>query len=173
MVSENDSKASGPVGPDLLGRLVEQHAAALELYARQLCDSPQDVVQEALIRLAGLSRRPDDLLGWLYCVVRNGARSAARAARRRKRHESEAAVRRPAWFLPSAAEAIDAKTAAAVLESLPEECREVVVARIWGGLTFEQIGRMLGASDSAAHRRYESALSLLREKLRTPCAEND
>ena len=81
MVNANDSNATGPVGPDLLGRLADRHAAALELYARQLCDSPQDVVQETLVQLAGLARGPDDALGWVYCVVRNRALSAARAAR--------------------------------------------------------------------------------------------
>ncbi len=30
--------------PDLLGNLLDQHAAALELYARQWCDTPEDVV---------------------------------------------------------------------------------------------------------------------------------
>ena len=172
MVNANDSNATGPVGPDLLGRLADRHAAALELYARQLCDSPQDVVQEALVQLAGLARGPDDALGWVYCVVRNRALSAARAARRRRRHEREAAGRRSAWFQPSAADAIDAQAAAAALESLPQEYREVVVARIWGGLTFQQIGRMVGSSDSTAHRRYEAALSLLRKKMRIPCPEN-
>ena len=65
----------------------------------------------------------------------------------------------------------DAQTAAAVLESLALEQREIVIARIWGGLSFEQIGRLVSVSDSAAHRRYEAALSALRQKLRVPCAE--
>ena len=65
---------------------------------------------------------------------------------------------RPAWFERSAADLIDAGVAAAALESLPIEQREVVVARIWGGLTFQQIGQLVGVSDSAAHRRYEAAL---------------
>ena len=53
MVNGNDTTAGSVLGPELLGRLLDRHAAALELYARQLCDYPDDVVQEALIELAG------------------------------------------------------------------------------------------------------------------------
>ena len=95
---------SGAVGPEFLGRLFDRHAAALELYARQLCDCSEDVVQEALIELAGQARTPDDAVAWLYRVVRNKAISALRSARRRKRHETEAAGGRPAWFERSAAD---------------------------------------------------------------------
>jgi RNA polymerase sigma factor (sigma-70 family) len=172
MVSDHDSNTSDAIGPELLGRLFDQHAAPLALYARQLCDCPEDVVQEALIELAGQSRVPDDAVAWLYRVVRNKAFSAARSAGRRKRHETEAAVRRPTWFERSPADLIDANAAAAVLESLPVEQREVVVTRIWGGLTFQEIGRLVGVSDSAVHRRYEAALSALRQKMRVPCPKS-
>jgi RNA polymerase sigma factor (sigma-70 family) len=173
MVSEHDSNTSGAIGPEFLGRLFDRHAAALELYARQLCDCAEDVVQEALIELVGQACAPDDAVAWLYRVVRNRAISASRSAGRRKRHETEAAGCRPAWFERSAAELIDAGTAAAALESLPVEQREVVVARIWGGLSFGQIGQLVGVSDSAAHRRYEAALSALRQKLRVACPKSE
>jgi RNA polymerase sigma factor (sigma-70 family) len=173
MVNGTDFNAGGAVGPELLGRLFDRHAAALELYARQLCDCAEDVVQEALIEFARQPCPPDDAAAWLYRVVRNKAISASRSARRRKRHESEAAGRRSAWFERSAADLIDAGVAAAALESLPVEQREVVVARIWGGLSFQQIGQLVGASDSAAHRRYEAALLALRQKLRVPCLKNN
>jgi RNA polymerase sigma factor (sigma-70 family) len=168
MMGGHDSKES-VVGPELLGRLFDRHAAALELYARQWCDCPEDVVQEALIKLVEQSRRPNDVVAWLYRAVRNGAISALRSNRRRKHHEAEAAVRRPAWFEASAGDPIDARAAAVALESLPIEQREVVVARLWGGLSFQQIGRLADVSDSTAHRRYETALSALRTKLRMSC----
>ena len=173
MVNGTDTNAGGAAGPELLGVLLDRHAAALELYARQLCDCSEDVVQEALIELVAQPRVPDDAVAWLYRVVRNKAVSALRSARRRKRHEREAAGRRPAWFERSAADLIDAGVAAEALESLPIEQREVVVARIWGGLSFQQIGQLVGVSDSAAHRRYEAALLALRQKLRVPCPKND
>ncbi|MGC1719038.1 MAG: hypothetical protein WA746_08630 [Isosphaeraceae bacterium] len=34
--------------PDLLGNLLDQHAAVLELFARQWCDVPEDVDPKTL-----------------------------------------------------------------------------------------------------------------------------
>ena len=39
-------------------QLIDTHAAALVLYARQWCDAPDDVVQEAYIKLAGQRVEP-------------------------------------------------------------------------------------------------------------------
>jgi hypothetical protein len=44
----NDSKPTGPIGPEALSRLMDRHAATLELLARQWCDAAPDVVQEVL-----------------------------------------------------------------------------------------------------------------------------
>ena len=43
---------------DQLGRLIDQHAAALELYARQWSDAAEDVVQVAFLKLAQQGRSP-------------------------------------------------------------------------------------------------------------------
>ena len=59
---------------------------------------------------------------------------------------------------------------AAAIASLPDELREVVVARTWGGLNFEQIAELAGCSTSTAHRRYEAGLVALRQKgCELPC----
>ncbi len=42
---------------ELLSRLLDEHSAALVLYAQQFCDCPEDVVQEALIHLTQLPQR--------------------------------------------------------------------------------------------------------------------
>jgi RNA polymerase sigma-70 factor (ECF subfamily) len=168
MMDEHNSN-NDAVGPELLGRLLDCHAAALELYARQWCDASDDVVQESLIELVRQTDVPHDVVAWLYRVVRNKAISAGRSNRRRKQHETVAAEQGHEWFEPSTSDHFDSQIAAGALESLPLEQREVVVARIWGGLSFQQIGQLVGASDSAAHRRYEAALSALRQKLRAPC----
>ena len=66
------------MGPETLARLVDDHAAALVLYARQWCSAPEDVVQEAFIKLVGQGKPPANPLPWLYRVVRNGALTALR-----------------------------------------------------------------------------------------------
>ena len=160
------------MGPEQLSRLVDDYAAALVLYARQWCAAPEDVVQDAFVKLASQRSPPDNVAGWLYRVVRNGALAAARAERRRRRHESLAAQRTPTWFAPSETAWLDGETAAAALQSLPLEQREILVAHLWGGLTFEQIGELTGVSSSTAHRRYLAGLSALRERLRVPCPKD-
>src|SRR5947209_465326 len=157
------------MGPDLLGRLVDEHAAALVLYARQWCSAPEDVVQEAFLKLVAQRAPPEQPVAWLYKVVRNAARDAARSARRRQRHESEAATRTPSWFLPTEGMGLDAATATAALQGLPDEQRETIVAHLWGGLTFEQIAELVQTSSSTAHRWYLAGLSALRERLGVPC----
>lgn len=154
-----------PLSLDLLRDLLDEHAAALELYARQWCDAPEDVVQEAFHKLVEQDRAPDNPVGWLYRVVRNGAISAVRAAERRRRHETLAAEMSDGWFVAAEADALDAQAAAEALGQLPLEQREVIVAHLWGGLRFEEIARLSDCSASTAHRRYTAGLCALRERL--------
>ncbi len=157
------------MGPEQIGPLIDTHAAALVLYARQWCASPEDVVQEAFVKLAARSPTPDPVLPWLYRVVRNAAISARRAEQRRLRHEARAAARRPSWFIPAESSRLDSASVSAALETLPPEQREVLVAHLWGGLTFEQIAELIDSSSSSAHRLYQAGLAALRERLRVPC----
>jgi RNA polymerase sigma-70 factor (ECF subfamily) len=157
------------MGPELLGRLVDEHAAALVLYARQWCATAEDVVQDAFLKLIAQKPPPTNVVPWLYRVVRNAAVSASRAERRRRRHEAAAAERAPAWFAAAEATALDVATVTASLQALPIEQREVIVAHLWGGLTFEQIAEVAGCSSSTAHRWYGAGLSALRERLRVSC----
>ena len=156
-----------------LGSLVDRLADALALYARQWCDQPEDVVQEVFVKLAAQPAVPDNATAWLFRAVRNGAINAGIARRRRSRHEAEAAAKAPAWFEPelSARQSatVDPETAQAALESLPVEQREVIVAHLWGGLTFEQVAALAGTSASTAHRLYHAGLVALRERLGVPC----
>ncbi len=151
------------VGPAELGQILDRHGSALVLYARQWCTTPEDVVQEALLSWIRQQPPPERPVAWLYRVVRNGATSAARAAARRERHETQAASGRD-WFTAAAVPG-DTEAATAALAELPLELRETIVARLWGGLTFEEIATLTGVTASTAHRRYVAGLEALREKL--------
>jgi RNA polymerase sigma factor (sigma-70 family) len=155
--------------PGTLGRLLDRNANALILYARQWCDSPEDVVQDSFVKLASERRTPGDPTAWLYKVVRHAAINAGVAAKRRRRHEAATAVVPSAWFAPSDHNAIDPESAVDALRGLPIDQREVIVARLWGGLTFEQIAALSGHSVSGAHRLYHSGLTALRERLGVSC----
>src|SRR5262249_13044505 len=133
------------VEPELIERLAKEHAAALVLYARQWCRAPEDVVQEAFLKLVVQHKPPDNPVPWLYRVVRNGALCASRADRRRHHHEA-AAARAPAWFVATDVTGLDLEATTAALQALPLEQREIIVAHLWGGLTFQQIGEVAGCS---------------------------
>ena len=161
----------GQIGPEILGQLFDEHAAALTLYARQWCDAPEDIVQDAFVALARQTSEPDRAVAWLYRVVRNGAidggatiasTSATRRAGRRSRG-------RDPWPLVRCRGCrIDAERAARLLADLDLETREIIVARVWGGLTFEEVARLQGCSLTTAHRRYQAGLARLHERLESP-----
>ncbi len=163
------------IGPDILGRLFDEHAGALLLFARQWCDAPEDIVQDAFASLARQKRVPERVVPWLYTVVRNGAISASRKSRRRRRREERAAASELApgelWF-DATDDRIDAEFAARLLADLDSETREVIVGKIWGGLTFEEIASLQDCSLSTAHRRYQAGLTRLQERLETRWTSN-
>ena len=154
-----------PVDPDELGKLLNQHFAALTLYARQWSAASEDIVQEAFIQLARQPQAPDHTAAWLYRVVRNRAIAIARSETRRRRHEQAAGQSTAPWFVPDPANKIDGDRAARALGALPLDEREVIVAHLWGGLTFAELAEVTGLSSSTAHRRYETGLRRLREQL--------
>jgi RNA polymerase sigma factor (sigma-70 family) len=156
------------MSPGELARLIDTKAPALILYARQWCEAPEDVVQQAFLGLVSQKPPPRDPVGWLYRVVRNGALDAAKMRRRRLRREAEAA-RHARWFVEPEVEGLDAEAAVQALQALPLEQREPIVAHLWGGLSFEQVGEVAGCSASTAFRRYTAGLAALRQKLGVPC----
>ena len=155
------------IAPDELGRLYREHARALCLYAWQWPEGDEDLVQDAFVKLAQQSPEPEQVLPWLYRVVRNGALAAGRGAARRRRREKRVSAAE-AWFA-AAEDHIDGREATRLLAELPLEQREVVVARIWGGLLFEEIAQLTGCSLPTAHRRYQAGLAALRERLEGSC----
>jgi RNA polymerase sigma-70 factor (ECF subfamily) len=161
------------IGPENLGRLFDEHAAALVLFARQWCEAPEDIVQDAFVALARQEREPDRPAAWLYRVVKNGAIAAVRQSRRRRRREERSAIREcepglgGSWFAATD-DRIDAAHASHLLAELEPEVRELIIARLWGGLTFEEAARLQGCSLTTAHRRYQAGLARLHARLEDP-----
>src|SRR5436853_6955320 len=118
-----------PLIPHDLGRLYRQHAPALRLYARQWPGCAEDLVQDAFVALARQDRPPEQVVPWLFQVVRNAAAAAARSAMRRRKRETAVCVPE-AWFTP-ADDRLDAADAARALADLPFEHREVIVGTLW------------------------------------------
>lgn len=147
-----------------LAALIDAHGPALVLFARQWCAAPEDAVQDAVCKLAGCRTWPDDPAAWLFRAVRNAAIDRGRADARRRRRE-QAAAKPVGWFREAEVDGLDARAAVAALDALPADQREVIVARLWVGMTLEQVAAVAGCSISSAHRRYEAGIAALRERL--------
>ena len=154
---------------DAMCELVDSHAEALLLYARQWGDvGAADAVQEAflqLVRQVQTGTTPENVVPWLYRVVRNELITQYQSRASSRAREQRVAAGRPEWFEPSLDSRLDALRAADQLAVLPMEQREAVVARIWGGLSFEEIAALTQTSRSTAHRRYLSGIEALRKTL--------
>lgn len=148
----------------LIAELFDRHSAALEFYAAQRTTAPQDCVQEAFLELARQASPPVNAAAWLYRVVRNRALNAARADRRRAAHEESASRERAASYRgPSDPQ--DVAAIADLLRLLTDVQRAVVVMRVWGQLSWQEIADVVGGSRSGTHRDYVRALKQLRKNL--------
>jgi RNA polymerase sigma-70 factor (ECF subfamily) len=164
------------------------HGPALVLYARQVLPSDdqwaaEDVVQEVFTHLlaraggsdvSGVPDAPDTPGGlaeppnpaaWLHRCVHYACLDTRRAGTRRRHRERAAATSRPAWFDPSPGDLVDAQAAQAALAALPELSRQVVVLRVWSGLTLGEVAEVTGQPVSTVHDQYRRALAALRQRI--------
>jgi RNA polymerase sigma factor (sigma-70 family) len=157
--------------PVQLQQLFNELSAALVLYARQWCTLPDDAVQEAFIDLAKSTSDPDCPKSWLFTTTRRKAQNIARSERRRQTHQNAAAQwftaheEPKSWFRSTGSAPLVAEDVVRGLQSLESDQRELLVARIWGELNFEQLAELLECSVSSAHRRYSAALQNLKAAL--------
>lgn len=121
----------------------------------------EDIVQHAFVSLAGLSRRPDNPRAWLYRAAKNRAINAHKSSQRRQRRQQ--LVSKPAQISSSNSCAAESSELRTFLVQLPEEQQQVVVARIWGQLTFDEIAKLQGSSKASIWRNYNSAVDTLRK----------
>ena len=149
--------------------LIKTQLPALLLFARQWPhDSPEDIVQEAFMRLLKQPTSPENVTAWLFTVVRNLSNNHIRSEKRRKNRELKKSSQISSWFVtPERTDETNENHTELIdqLQQLPFQYREIIVAKIWGKLTFEQIAVIQGTSSSSAHRTYQAGLKLLQEKL--------
>lgn len=159
------------ISPGQLAALFDAHAASLKLYARQWLGAPaaEDVVQEAFLALMGQSPPPPNVRAWLFRTVRNQAISAVRSGVRRTQREREFAAVRGDFFEFRPGDVVDAHAAQQALESLPAEQREIVVLRLWGGMTLAEIAGLTGSPISSVYDQYRAALAKVRKLLELSC----
>lgn len=168
-----------------LGRLMQLHASYLKLVvASQLDDrlrtrvSSSDVVQETFYEAhrdfpAFRGATPEEFLGWLRRILLNNLLRAVeqhvKAAKRDVRRE--APIDHLAVGLPHEGDSPSApmhrkeseQTLAKLLETLPEDYREVIRLRHQEGLDYAAIGERMGRSSGAVRMLWLRSIKQLRD----------
>ena len=118
-----------------------------------------------MIDLAHQSTDPRDPVAWLFSTVRFKAMNQSRAEQRRTKYQNLAAQQREAWFVADSSTNAESSEVQAALDSLPGLEREIVIARIWGEMSFEQISELVDRPLSLVYRRYRQALGEMQKTM--------
>lgn len=146
------------------------HGAALLLFARQFgagrADA-EDIMQEAFVRCWRSRDRAEDVVAYMFGCVKRCALEWQRASYRRARRELARASLPHAQdlFAPNPETDDWLPAIEAALGELPDEQRQVLVMKIWGGLSFPQIAGALDLSPNTAASRFRYGLEKLRQRL--------
>ena len=161
------------MGPEAFGRLLDRHTAALVLYARQWCATPEDVVQDAFLKLHRCRTQPDNVVAWLYRVVVNLAITELRRRSRSRTLLMEDIAPAEAWRAEEEAAETpvihleldqERETVQRVLRHLPPDYRAVLVLRHFQQLAYEEISQVLGLTMSQVKTRLHRARRMFKER---------
>ncbi len=158
------------------------NGSRLLLFARQQTrngSDAEDVLQDALVKLAKKVAENTFVGGqeawmpFLYTQIRREAIDRGRKDDRRRKREEKVVddakglttVEGDTWFLDSNASGEQTKLVEEALKELPAKFAEVIVMKIWGERTFDDIGKSLDISLHTAASRYRYGLEALRKKL--------
>lgn len=153
-----------PLSPEELGHWLDRYWGTLVAWVGREQPFAEDVVQAAFIKLAAQSPPPSDIPAWLFQVTRRLALNELKTAERRRQREQLAHDRqsnRSGYAAPSE-ENLNHADLNELLERLAPLDRQIVVARIWGELSFDQIAALVEWPKSRVWRAYQSALAALR-----------
>lgn len=152
---------------EALGLVYDRYAPSLYRVLLAMLRSSadaEDALQEVFAKLAsGRGGRMRDLKAYLFVAARNEALGILR----RRQREPLAATEVPTE-IPGGADAGEASCDwRALLARLPLEQREVIVLKVWEGLTFAEIAGIVKASPNTVMSRYRYGI----ERLRAWCQE--
>ncbi len=155
------------------------HGSRLLLFARQqtrTSEDAEDVLQEAMLRLwkSGMIDMTGDgsnepCLAAAFTQIRRSAIDQARKNLRRANRETRAMELDGAtdvvWFKDSLEQDERSQQIEQAIQTLPDYYKEVIILKIWGELTFDQIAETLDIPMNTAASRYRYALERLRRTL--------
>jgi RNA polymerase sigma-70 factor (ECF subfamily) len=155
-----------------LGALVRRHSEAVYRVALSIAGDPdlaQDVSQDAFLKafraLRGF-RGEAAFRTWLLTIAANTARGALRRQGRRRETDIDSAPpvasqeKAPDENAELSSESVRARRA---LARLPEKQRLSIQLRVDEGLSFREIGELIGSTEGAARVNYFHGIRKLRE----------
>ena len=151
--------------------LVERHQRSLQRFVEQQVGdraAADEIVQmtfvQAYTRLASF-RAQASFKTWLYSVAMNLCRDRARSEKRRASVPVEDALEMVPATQPTLEEVVVGATVQRRVADLPDRQRSVLSLRIWGDLSFRDIGALLGISENSAKVSYHHAIRRLKHWL--------
>ena len=160
------------LGVGALGELFDLTASRVLRYACALTRNQhdgEDALSAAMVRVAlhprsvAEARHP---CAYLLRIVRNEALKITQ----KRRADQHLAIVAEAWVEYDEQEADVREYVKGAVDRLPPAQSEVIVLKIWEGLTFAEIGDVLGESPNTAASRYRYAVEKLSQYL-APLAE--
>lgn len=164
-VADSDLLARYHAGDrEAFSTLYDRYCDGLYRYARALSRDytlSDDLVQEAFVRLLNYdkSRFVDSIQVFLFTIIRNLYRDELRKSGVRRK--SQPLVAQNVSAAAPEEEKIEHRHLQKALDrlnALPDDQREVVVLRIYGGLSFTEIGTLMRAATQTVASRYRYAL---------------
>ncbi|MFY9253451.1 MAG: sigma-70 family RNA polymerase sigma factor [Fuerstiella sp.] len=154
-------------------RLYRQGLFSLALSITGCAQLAEDAVQTAFECLCRSEASPNgSVVSYVFAAVRNAAtdvvRSNRRATKVRESIFNEAAHNKESLTTPVDGLLVRERDQLlrVAIDGLDDGDREVIVMKIYGELTFDEIGTVLGQPGKTVGTRYRRALSKLEEKLR-------
>ena len=155
-----------------LEQVYRQHRQALFSLALTITGCAglaEDAVHEAFVRLCGMLEQPSGrLAAYVFAAVRNAAVDCCRRAKR-ERMVAETLFADATMSSPLAAVGANGELSERLrreMDLLDESTREIMVMKIFGELTFDEIGSVLNTSAATVATRYRRTLMTLEERLR-------
>ncbi|MCS1407464.1 MAG: ECF RNA polymerase sigma factor SigK [Verrucomicrobia subdivision 3 bacterium] len=173
MKTVENCKPSDDLRAEIWKRWLKEHSAKLLLFARQVTRSAadaEDVVQNAIARQWGRDAAAmEPPMGLMICSIRRAAIDLGRSETRRQireQHYSDSMLQEMgSFFEPDFEKADQQQLVQQAMEELSQPQREVIVLKVWGGLTYAEIASALELSINTVGSRYRYGLAALKKKL--------
>jgi RNA polymerase sigma-70 factor (ECF subfamily) len=164
----NGGYEHGSKTPTNWNQWLERHTPGLLLYARQQARyeaDAQDLVQEAVLEFWRRDRVDPPPAARVFSTIRCRAIDQARSQDRRAARERQESPP-DFWFDTRPEEKERTQLLHQAMTRMPVIYREVVTLKIWGELTFAEIGETLQIPANTAASRYRYGLEELRRVTR-------